>query len=119
MRISGCTPQAGVVFIPEGLGKIDIVIVRIFKTEHFIPHRIDLFPAIPADILDSRQFVHAFTLSEKGLLKRNCSKILDSFTLPDMIGIKDLIRLRIVDDFLSQSQHVCNGFAGIPVKKAP
>ena len=99
--------------------KIDIIGVGILKPQHFIPHMRYLVGAIRANGLNGRRGVNARPVFENGFHKRYGGKGGQSFAFPNVIGIKNNVRLCIVDNFVVQRQHIGNGFAGFPVQKTP
>ena len=91
--------------------------MRIFKSFHLIPHRIQLLPAIVLDLVDGWRFVDALAFFENLLPQILCIKIRDFLSLPHRVRIKDLLfsilryRLTIQHDHISQSP------VAVPVKE--
>ena len=111
--------EEALLFVPQGLGEIHVIVMRVLEAEHLVPHRVHLFRAVAPDFLDPRKVVDTGSLPEKLLLQRHRPEVFDRLAFPDMVGIENLIRRRIVDRLLPQGQYVRDGLAGFPVKKPP
>ena len=93
-------------YIPELLRKVNIVIMRIFKALYLVPLQIELSRAIITDLRRRRRFIDALTTEEDRLLQLLDTVILEHLTLPDMLGVEQLERLARVDNLVAYGDKV-------------
>ena len=101
--------------IPELLRKVNVVVVRILKSENLLPHAADLSYAARLDLIERGKLVYKLALIEHSDKKLLCGVICESLTLPRAVGIEQLDRLAVVNRFIVQANEVSLCLAGILV----
>ena len=71
------------------------------------------------DFLHGGRLVDTLPLFKKRHLQRDGAEIFHGFALPDMLRIKNLIGLGIVDDFIMQRDYIGNGLTAVAVVETP
>ena len=73
---------------PELFGKVDVIVMRIFKTKDLIPHSVDLCLAMISDLVEGRTLVDLLSANKDRILKLGSGIVFKGLSLPRVFRIK-------------------------------
>ena len=101
--------------IPELLGKVNVIVVRILESEYLLPHTADLSYAARLDLVERGKIVYELTVFKHFDQKLLCGVICEGLALPGAVGIEELDRLAVVNRLVVKADEVSLGLTGILV----
>ena len=104
--------QQAMLDVPQLLGKIHIILVRIVEPFHLVPEGFKLSLAVVPDFLDRRCLIDALAVLEDRDQQLAGCKVLQGLPFPGRVRIKNLQRPAAVDLLVKQAELVRNGLAG-------
>lgn len=104
--------------VPQPVGEIDIVPVRVFKAAHLGPERFQLRSASGTDLLERRQRIDQLAAPEHGDHHILGAEVRERFALPRVFRVEDRERLRVVRRFVVQAEIVRERLAVFAVVEA-
>ena len=104
--------------IPQLPRQVNVVVMRILKSQHLTPHCVELLRAVPLYLLKRRFIVNQFSAAEYRHLKLPGSEIRELFLLPGEVRVEYRQRLRIVDSFIINAYLVGDSLSGLTTVKA-
>ena len=88
--------------LPESLREVNIVVVRILKSEHFVPKSVNLLLAVFLCFVESLEFIEAFAACENGLEQFFDCIVFKCFLFPGEIRVKEGERSGEINDFIGE-----------------
>ena len=74
--------------------------MRVFKAGDFLPEGVHLFGTVTFDLFQRALLGDALAVFEDLFAQLHGAEIGDHFALPDVLRVKNFVRLGIVDDFV-------------------
>ena len=97
--------------VPQLPGKIDVIIVRILKTQHLVPQSVYLLLAVAAYILERRLVVHQLAVFKYRHMEFPHREISECLFLPCEIRVEQGQRLGRVDSFVIHAELIRDSLA--------
>lgn len=94
--------------IPKTLRKVNIIVVRIFKSCDLIPKRIHLIKTVFLYIVNILILINSLAVYEKRLEKLTGGEVVDVLALPGVVRVENLIIMTVINRFILKSDNVAS-----------
>ena len=103
--------------IPELLGQIHIIIVRVVEAFDLVPQPVDLCQAVFPDLGSGGPVVNALSVLENRLQQFFCREVGERLFFPGVLRVKNGQRLAFINGFIVNAQQIRSGLSAFLFKK--